>query len=69
MIKPLRWTGPSLYDLASDRLRACHPEPSNNGDAPRLRQFIDDAISDDYLKESPWATCGRPGTSSSSCTG
>ncbi len=22
MIKPLRWTGPSLYDLASDRLRA-----------------------------------------------
>ncbi len=23
MIKPLRWTGPSLYDLASDRLRAC----------------------------------------------
>ncbi len=24
MIKPLRWTGPSLYDLAGDRLRACH---------------------------------------------
>src|SRR5204863_1651075 len=23
MIKPLRWTGPSLYDLAGDRLRAC----------------------------------------------
>ena len=52
MIKPLRWTGPSLYDLATDRLRACHPEPSTNGEAPRLRRFIDDAISDDYLKES-----------------
>lgn len=51
MIKPLRWTGPSLYDLASDRLRAC--VPSNNGDAgPRLRQFIDEAISDDSLKDS-----------------
>ncbi len=47
----LRWTGPSLYDLASDRLRACRPEPSPNGEAPRLRQFIDDAISDDYLKD------------------
>lgn len=51
MIKPLRWTGPSLYDLASDRLRAC--VPSNNGDTgPRLRQFIDEAISDDSLKDS-----------------
>ena len=27
MIKPLRWTGPSLYDLAGDRLRACAAEP------------------------------------------
>ena len=25
MIKPRRWTGPSLYDLASDRLRASTP--------------------------------------------
>ncbi len=31
MIKPLRWTGPSLYDLASDRLRACRPDASANG--------------------------------------
>jgi hypothetical protein len=31
MIKPLRWTGPSLYDLASDRLRACRLEASKNG--------------------------------------
>ncbi len=51
MIKPLRWTGPSLYDLASDRLRACRPDPSANGEAPRLRRLIDEAISDDYLKD------------------
>lgn len=48
MIKPLRWTGPSLYDLASDRLRAC----ASNGKVPRLRQFIDESISDDTLKDS-----------------
>ena len=51
MIKPLRWTGPSLYDLASDRLRACRSDPSADGEAPRLRRFIDEAISDDYLKD------------------
>jgi hypothetical protein len=51
MIKPLRWTGPSLYDLASDRLRACRPDPTANGEAPRLRRLIDEAISDDYLKD------------------
>jgi hypothetical protein len=47
MIKPLRWTGPSLYDLATDRLRAC----AADGQEPRLRQFIDEAISDDTLKD------------------
>jgi hypothetical protein len=60
MIKPLRWTGPSLYDLASDRLKACRAVPSANGepaksnaeiDGPRLRQFVDEAINDDYLKD------------------
>jgi len=51
LIKPLRWTGPSLYDLASDRLRACRQDPNSNGESPRLRRFIDDAISDDYLKD------------------
>jgi hypothetical protein len=51
MIKPLRWTGPSLYDLASDRLRACRPDPTANGEIPRLRRLIDEAISDDYLKD------------------
>ena len=51
MIKPLRWTGPSLYDLAGDRLRACALTPSNNGDGPRLRQFVDESIGDDSLKD------------------
>jgi hypothetical protein len=51
MIKPLRWTGPSLYDLASDRLNACRADASANGQPPRLRAFVDDAISDDYLKD------------------
>jgi hypothetical protein len=51
MIKPLRWTGPSLYDLAGDRLRACALSPSANGEGPRLRQIVDDSISDDTLKD------------------
>jgi hypothetical protein len=50
MIKPLRWTGPSLYDLATDRLRAC-ANGRADGDGPRLRQFVDEAISDDSLKD------------------
>ena len=49
MVKPLRWTGPSLYDLASDRLKAC---ATTDGEAPRLRQFVDPAVSDDSLKDS-----------------
>ncbi|OJW05495.1 MAG: hypothetical protein BGO49_02005 [Planctomycetales bacterium 71-10] len=52
MIKPLRWTGPSLYDLASDRLKACQINPTEDGDGVRLREFIDPDVSDDYLKES-----------------
>jgi hypothetical protein len=47
MIKPLRWTGPSLYDLASDRLRAC----ALDGQVPRLRQLVDESVSDDTLKD------------------
>jgi hypothetical protein len=52
LIKPLRWSGPSLYDLASDRLQACAP-PSSDGSTPhpRLRQMIDESISDDSLKD------------------
>ena len=61
MVKPLRWTGPSLYDLATDRLRACSTVAASNGDGdgeadgqspgPRLRQFVDEAVSDDSLKD------------------
>ena len=51
MIKPLRWSGPSLYDLATDRLRACRANPSTDGEGPRLRQFVDESISDDTLKD------------------
>ncbi len=50
MIKPLRWTGPSLYDLATDRLKACAPH-LENGQGPRLRQFVDEGVSDDSLKD------------------
>jgi hypothetical protein len=51
MIKPLRWTGPSLYDLATDRLRACAIDPQADGQGPRLRQLIDESIADDTLKD------------------
>src|SRR5262249_54879362 len=51
MIKPLRWTGASLYDLASDRLRACTVEPSTDGQGPRLRYLVDESVSDDALKD------------------
>jgi hypothetical protein len=51
MIKPLRWTGPSLYDLAGDRLRACASDPAANGEGPRLRQLVDESIGDDTLKD------------------
>ncbi len=65
LIKPLRWTGASLYDLASDRLGACAAKQPTNGDLadphvtanpdaagpPRLRQFVDDSVSDDQLKD------------------
>ena len=49
MIKPLRWTGPSLYDLAGDRLRACRADESKDG--ARLRQLVDVAVGDDTLKD------------------
>ena len=41
LIKPLRWSGPSLYDLATDRLRACALKPEAEGTGPRLRQMVD----------------------------
>ena len=80
MIKPLRWTGPSLYDLASDRLRACRIAPSANGEprrsdgdgqvtdgpsAPQLRRRRDQRRLPEGRAR---ATCERPGTCSSSST-
>jgi hypothetical protein len=50
LIKPLRWTGSSLYDLATDRMRACANGNGKDG-APRLRQLIDDEIGDDALRD------------------
>ena len=53
MIKPLRWTGPSLYDLAGDRLRACAVDAldQRRRHGPRLRQFVDESVGDDSLKD------------------
>lgn len=52
LIKPLRWTGPSLYDLATDRLKACRTDGVEAAkDGLRLRQFIDESISDEHLKD------------------
>jgi hypothetical protein len=47
LVKPLRWSGASLADLAGDRLRAC----AVNGASPRLRDLVDPAISDDHLRD------------------
>ena len=69
MIKPLRWTGPSLYDLASDRLRACaHRALATNGDAARGSASSSTRRSATTTSRTPWATCGPPASSSSSST-
>ena len=82
MIKPLRWTGPSLYDLASDRLRACRLAPSANGEpagdgasrqagTPSTTSRGSAAStrrSATTTSRTRWATCGPPGTCSSSST-
>jgi len=52
MIKPLRWTGASLYDLATDRLRACAVVGADGVPAqPRLRALVDEAIDDSALQD------------------
>ncbi len=55
LIKPLRWTGPSLYDLAGDRLKACSQlsgaPVDGEAEKPRLRSIVDEAVSDDALKD------------------
>ncbi len=43
MIRSLQWTGESLFDVASDRVRAC---AAGNGAAPKFRDLFDASISD-----------------------
>ncbi|MFM1802687.1 MAG: hypothetical protein RJA81_2039 [Planctomycetota bacterium] len=52
LIKPLRWTGASLYDLATDRLRACAlSDAEGNLQKPRLRDLVDDSVDDETLQD------------------
>ena len=69
MIKPLRWTGPSLYDLASDRLRACRPDPSANGEATPAAPVHRRRDQRRLSQGRPGKPAHARGTSSSSCTG
>jgi hypothetical protein len=48
MIPSLEWTGESLYDLANARVKACAAE----GRSPKLRDLMEDTISDQRLIES-----------------
>jgi hypothetical protein len=47
MIPSLEWSGESLYDLANARIRSCGVD----GQQPRLRDLLDDSISDQRLVE------------------
>ena len=49
LIRSLEWTGESLYDMATNRLRACLAE----GGSPdiTMKQFFDDEVSDEELIE------------------
>ncbi|MFM7592624.1 MAG: hypothetical protein ACKO85_12630, partial [Isosphaeraceae bacterium] len=52
LIKPLRWTGASLYDLATDRLRACAlVKEDGTACKPRLRDLVDESVGDDALQD------------------
>ncbi len=48
MIGSLEWSGESLYDVASDRLKACRMEGSGDGEFS-LRALFDEAVSDNDL--------------------
>ena len=48
MIPSLEWTGESLYDLANARVKCCGAEGRN----PKLRDLLDDSITDQRLIES-----------------
>lgn len=42
MVQAFDWTGEALYDVANARLAAC----ANDGQSPKLRQFLSDSVSD-----------------------
>jgi hypothetical protein len=46
MIRSLEWTGESLYDLANDRIKACHPGTASS---PKLKDWFDEAITEPEL--------------------
>ncbi len=45
LIPSLQWSGEALYDVASDRLRAC----AADGAQPRLRELLDVGVSDQRM--------------------
>jgi hypothetical protein len=47
MISSFQWTGEALYDVANARLAAC----AADGAAPKLRELLDPAVSDQRLLE------------------
>jgi len=47
MIPSLEWSGESLYDLANARVKSC----GTNGSQPKLRDLLDDSITDGRLLE------------------
>lgn len=48
LVPTFDWTGQALYDLANTRISGSMP-PTHTGDAPRLEDFFDDTINENYL--------------------
>jgi hypothetical protein len=49
LVNSLEWTGESLFDMASNRLRACLAEDSPNADLTIQSLFADDVSRDDII--------------------
>jgi hypothetical protein len=47
LIRSLRWSGESLYDVANDRIQACAAPGTDH--TPTLRDLFDDSVSDTEL--------------------
>jgi hypothetical protein len=53
MIPSLEWSGESLYDLANARVKSCGSHADvTTGRSPKLRDLVDDSISDQRLIDS-----------------